>query len=70
MRVFDAGIGEEIGDELSFAGNGVLDDDPVEVLHVDQSLSETSQFGLLDGTSVGRGDSVDPGELIGHEREC
>ena len=42
MRVFDAGIGEEIGDELSFAGSGILDDDPVEVFHVDQSLSESS----------------------------
>ena len=35
MRVFDAGIGEEIGDELSFAGSGILDDDPVEVFRVD-----------------------------------
>ena len=66
MRVFDAAVGEKLGHERSFARGRVLDDDPVEVLDVDQRLSETSQLSLLDRASVSRSDGVNPGELKGN----
>ena len=73
MRVFDAGFGEQFGDEGRLSGSGILNDDPVKVLDLDESLSEASQFRLLHVTSVSRSDRVNPRKLrdLGkHKSKC